>query len=55
MITPWVVNTFTRMWDEVQQRIARHRIPGAGNGDDRADPENPPPRELDREFGPPPY
>lgn len=55
MITPWVVSAFTRMWDEVQQRIARHRTPGTGARDDRGDPDGSPPRDLDREFGPPPY
>ena len=49
MVTPWVVDAFTRMWDEVQQRINRHRAGTSG------DDPNGSPIEAEDEFGPPPF
>ncbi|MCT1774950.1 HNH endonuclease signature motif containing protein [Brachybacterium sp. p3-SID957] len=49
MVTPWVVDAFTQMWDEVQQRIARHRtaMTDVETGESTEGTEE--------QYGPPPY
>ena len=49
MVTPWVVDAFTQVWDEVQQRIARHRtaMTDVEIGESTEGTEE--------QYGPPPY